>query len=435
MSTPGQKPEGVSATEVHGRAVQAPAEAIGRFVVAEGKNRGAALALLRAQGTVGRHPTNDLVLEDPRVSAVHLELTRRPAGHVLVRDAGSTNGTWIGDHRVLEVELAPGAIVRVGDTLLRLEADVGVTPAQARSGGSIRGSLGSTAAMRELFAVLDRVSSKPLSVLVQGDTGTGKEEVARAIHARSARAKAPFTVLDATTIPATLAESVLFGHERGAFTGADARYQGAFERAHGGTLFIDEVGELPLALQPKLLRVLEQRELTRVGGKELVPIDVRVVSATHRDLAARNRSRSIPRRPLLPSGPSAGHAAPASRASPRIFPSSRATFSSAPRSPARSRWRSTPTRSPISVGGPFPATCASCATSSFARLRSAKTGASICVTWLAKATDFVGARPSEVRSTLPVRSPRRRGARSSASSGLPRSAHAAMRRQPVARVA
>jgi DNA-binding NtrC family response regulator len=132
--------------------------------------------------------------------------------------------------------------------------------------------------------VLERVATKPLSVLVQGDTGTGKEEVARAVHARSARADSPFAVLDATTIPATLAESVLFGHERGAFTGADARYQGAFERANGGTLFIDEVGELPMALQPKLLRVLERRELTRVGGKEVVPIDVRVIAATHRDL-------------------------------------------------------------------------------------------------------------------------------------------------------
>ena len=125
--------------------------------------------------------------------------------------------------------------------------------------------MGATPEMRELFAVLARVAGKPLSLLVQGETGTGKEEVARAVHARSTRATSPFAVLDASH-PATLAESVLFGHERGAFTGAEARYQGAFERANGGTLFIDEVGELPLSLQPKLLRVLERRELTRVGG-------------------------------------------------------------------------------------------------------------------------------------------------------------------------
>jgi DNA-binding NtrC family response regulator len=215
---------------------------------------------------------------------VHLEVTRRPVGRVLVRDAGSTNGSWIGDHRLVEAELSTGATLRVGDTLLRIDADEGAAPVQGAATTRFEGLLGSTPEMRELFAVLERVATKPLSVLVQGDTGTGKEEVARAIHARSGRASAPFAVLDATTIPSTLAESVLFGHERGAFTGADARYQGAFERANGGTLFIDEVGELPMTLQPKLLRVLERRELTRVGGKEVVPIDVRVVAATHRDL-------------------------------------------------------------------------------------------------------------------------------------------------------
>jgi DNA-binding NtrC family response regulator len=284
MTLSGQKRPGVDPTVVQQRETPAPSEQVARLVVVEGPNRGAALALVRAQATVGRHPTNDLVLSDPRVSSVHLEIARRPAGHVLVRDAGSTNGSWIGDHRLLEVELATGATVRVGDTLLRIDADEGASPVQPSPTTRFEGLLGSTPEMRELFAVLERVAAKPLSVLVQGDTGTGKEEVARAVHARSGRASAPFAVLDATTIPATLAESVLFGHERGAFTGADARYQGAFERANGGTLFIDEVGELPIALQPKLLRVLERRELTRVGGKEVIPVDVRVVAATHRDL-------------------------------------------------------------------------------------------------------------------------------------------------------
>ncbi len=138
--------------------------------------------------------------------------------------------------------------------------------------------------MRELFAVLERIAAKLLSLLIQGETGTGKEEVARAVHNASPRSSGPFIVLDSTTIPPTLAESVLFGHERGAFTSAESRHIGAFERAHGGTIFIDEIGELPLTLQTKLLRVLERRELTRVGGKELIPVDVRVISATHRDL-------------------------------------------------------------------------------------------------------------------------------------------------------
>src|SRR6185369_3584921 len=283
MTMSGQKRPGVPATEVHERQTPSAPGTVGRLVVVEGQNQGAALALMRAQATVGRHPTNDLVLSDPGVSSVHLEITRRPGGHVLVRDAGSTNGSWIGEHRLLEMELGPGATVRVGATVLRVDADERAALVQPVAANRFESLLGSTPEMRELFAVLERISPKPLSVLVQGDTGTGKEEVARAVHARSGR-KGPFIVLDATTIPGTMAESVLFGHEPGAFAGAESRYQGAFERANGGTLFIDEVGELPMALQPKLLRVLERRELTRVGGKDVVPVDVRVVASTHRDL-------------------------------------------------------------------------------------------------------------------------------------------------------
>jgi DNA-binding NtrC family response regulator len=274
----------VAATEIRDAGPAGAAETVGRLTVLDGPDRGAAVALVRAQATVGRHPTNDLVLRDARVSAVHLELTRGSAGRVRVRDVGSTNGTWLGPQRVVEVELAPGAVLRVGDTLLELEADPrtqAILPAEITN---FEHMVGSTAQMRELFGVLERVAAKPLSLLVQGETGTGKEEVARAVHAKSPRASGPFAVLDATTIPAPLAESVLFGHERGAFTGAENRYQGAFERAHGGTLFFDEIGELPVSLQPKLLRVLERRELTRLGGKDLVSVDVRVIAATHRDL-------------------------------------------------------------------------------------------------------------------------------------------------------
>jgi len=284
MSESNVRRSGVAPTEVLASTAPSGAETVGRLVVVEGEDRGAALALVRAQVTIGRHPTNDLVLRDARVSSVHAELSPQRAGRALLRDAGSTNGTWLGAQRVIEVEIVPGAVVRVGDTLLELVADARTQTTPVEAPPSFGNLVGSTRAMRELFSVLERIASKPLSVLVQGETGTGKEEVARAVHARSARAQGPFAVLDATTIPAALAESVLFGHERGAFTGADSRYQGAFERAHGGTLFLDEIGELPLSLQPKLLRVLERRELTRVGGKEVVPVDVRVIAATHRDL-------------------------------------------------------------------------------------------------------------------------------------------------------
>jgi DNA-binding NtrC family response regulator len=284
MTTHGPKRIGVEATEVHPGERNTSDDVVGRFVVIEGRNQGAAVSLVQAQATVGRHPTNDLVLHDPRVSSVHLELARRAGGRVFVRDAGSTNGTWLGASRITEAEIAPGAVLRVGDTRLLVEVDERAKPAAAAPVSRFEGLIGTTPEMRELFALLERVAIKSLSLLVQGDTGTGKEEVARAVHARSPRRDAPFTVLDATTIPTTLAESVLFGHERGAFAGADARYIGAFEQANGGTLFIDQIGELPLSLQPKLLRVLERRELTRVGGSEVVPVDVHVIASTHRDL-------------------------------------------------------------------------------------------------------------------------------------------------------
>ncbi len=264
---------------------------VARLVVTQGANAGAKLVLTRARATVGRHQTNDLTIADPRVSATHLEIERRDEGRVVVRDLDTTNGTWIGPHRVLEIELAPGALLRIGDTSLRVEVDDRAEPEPGSAESRFGGLLGASPEMRELFAALERVAPTSLAVLAQGETGTGKEELARAVHARSARKNGPFVVLDAATVPSTLAESVLFGHERGAFTGADARHVGTFERAHGGTLFLDEIGELPLELQPKLLRVLETRQIARVGGTEEIPVDFRLVAATHRDLRAEIESQ------------------------------------------------------------------------------------------------------------------------------------------------
>ena len=255
-----------------------------KVVVLEGTNRGATLVITRSRHTIGRHATNDLVLDDSAVSLVHLEIERAAGNRITVRDAGSTNGTWFGANRIVEVQLSPGAVVRVGSSLLRVEEHERTSPAEASGLNRFEGLVGASLEMRELFAVLERIAPKNLSVLVEGETGTGKEEVARAIHARSTRSQAPFVVLDAAAIPPTLAESTLFGHERGAFTGADARHVGAFERANGGTILLDEVGELPMPLQPKLLRVLERREVERVGGREAIPVNVRVIAATHRDL-------------------------------------------------------------------------------------------------------------------------------------------------------
>ena len=277
------EPESRGGTEVTANIPVRGVDAIPRLTAISGPAAGRALAMSSALATVGRHPTNDLALEDPRVSGVHLEL-RRVGSRVHVRDAGTTNGTWIGPHRVTEIELAAGGELTIGGTVLRLDIDAGATPAATSTQDFFGELVGVSTVMHELFVTLERIAGKNLSVLLQGETGTGKEEAARAIHARSRRADKPFVVIDATSLPETLAESLLFGHEKGAFTGADRRAVGLFETAHGGTVFLDEIGELPGPIQAKFLRVLEQREVTRVGGNESVPVDIRVISATHRDL-------------------------------------------------------------------------------------------------------------------------------------------------------
>jgi DNA-binding NtrC family response regulator len=291
---------------------------VARLVVTQGPSAGKTLLLTRARATVGRHPTNDLVLADPRVSSTHLELERRDEGRLLVRHLGTTNGTFLGTHRILEAELGPGALLRLGDSSIRLELDDRAEPEKGSDAAHFGGLLGASPEMRELFATLAQLARHDQSVLVQGEAGTGREAFARALHLHSLRNDGPFVTLDAARLPASLAESVLFGHEavspsaleaadalgdggaeggvEGGDRGDDGRapghtpapavYFGAFERAHGGTLFLEEIGELPLALQPKLLRVLEARAVTRVGGASPLAIDVRVVASSQRDLRA-----------------------------------------------------------------------------------------------------------------------------------------------------
>ena len=270
-------------TEINASVALRPLVAVPKLSAIAGPGAGRGLALVKSFATVGRHATNDLVLADPRVSGVHLEVRRVSEG-VHVRDAGSTNGTWLGPHRVTDVELAVGGTLVVGGTTIRIDADEVATIATASDAFCFGGLVGQSQVMREVFATLERVASKNLGVLVRGETGTGKEEAARAIHAHSPRAGRPFIVIDTTALPETLAESLLFGHEKGAFTGADQLHTGYFEAASGGTVLIDEVGELPAPLQPKFLRALEHQEVVRVGSNAPTKIDVRVVAATHRDL-------------------------------------------------------------------------------------------------------------------------------------------------------
>jgi DNA-binding NtrC family response regulator len=260
-------------------------------VVATGPDEGLKLVSAGEETSIGTDPGNDLVLRDRSVSRHHLVIRATPRGLEL-RDLGSTNGTVLGGYRVMSALLEPGALVGCGRSVLRVDP----TGEEVRESLSAREefgrAIGVSPAMRRVFAQMERFAPAEGTVLLEGETGTGKELLAHAIHEASGRASGPFVVVDCGAIPVTLIESELFGHVRGAFTGAADARRGAFEAAHGGTVFLDEVGELPLAVQPVLLRVLENRTVKRVGDDRRIPVDVRVVAATHRDLRQEvNRSR------------------------------------------------------------------------------------------------------------------------------------------------
>ena len=248
-----------------------------------GPEAGASWTMERDVIHIGSNKTADIVLTDPTVSRRHAEIRRGRDG-VLLRDLGSMNGTFVGQVRAKEVYLGTDTLFRVGRTELSFTpADevIDVEPSQA---DHFENLVGNSVAMREVFGLLERVAPTDLTVLITGETGTGKELASRAVHTRSKRGDGPLVVFDCGAAPENLIESELFGHNRGAFTGAIEARPGVFEMAHGGTIFLDEIGELPLELQPKLLRVLEQREVRRVGANKTKPIDVRVVAATNRNL-------------------------------------------------------------------------------------------------------------------------------------------------------
>ena len=224
-----------------------------------------------------------VVLDDAQVSRRHAELSATPEG-VRIKDLGSTNGTFWQGTRVVEVVVPAGSTIKFGGAQVRISA--ADAPSMPPSENSFFGAMvGHSVAMRELFAILELASPSDATVLIEGESGTGKELAARAIHDASARAAGPFVVVDCSAISEALIESHLFGHERGAFTGAERDRKGAFVEASGGTLFLDELGELPLSAQAKLLRVLEAQTVQPVGADKPVTVDTRVVAATHRDLA------------------------------------------------------------------------------------------------------------------------------------------------------
>ncbi len=254
-----------------------------KLVQMTGGNKGAEFELSGAENTVGSGGDATLRIDDPTVSSAHFAIVR-DAQSYMVRDLGSTNGTFLDNSRIKEAYVRPGALIRAGEIYFRFEPvyeRIELVPSETTEFG---GLVGASFRMREIFAVLEKVAPTEATVLLQGETGTGKGAVARAIHQASSRHDGPFIVFDCGAIAPTLVESELFGHERGAFTGAVQQRHGALEQAQGGTLFIDELSDLSLDLQPKLLRALEDREFTRVGSNKPVRTDCRIIAATQRDL-------------------------------------------------------------------------------------------------------------------------------------------------------
>jgi DNA-binding NtrC family response regulator len=271
-------------TEVLSRRQQEAPTIPVKLVVVDGPDEGAEIAVERVV-KIGTDPACHFVLTDPAVSREHAVVSSL-GGQVAIKDLGSRNGTLLGATKITDASVPVGALLTLGNTTIAVQPRMHVrevAPSTSRTFGDLYGE---SVSMREVFAILERVAPTDATVLIEGESGTGKELVARATHRASARADGPYVVFDCASVPRELAESELFGHKRGAFSGATEDRAGAFQQAHGGTICLDEIGELPLDLQPTLLRVLETGELRRVGDDSMKKVDVRVIAATNRDLHA-----------------------------------------------------------------------------------------------------------------------------------------------------
>ena len=257
-----------------------------RLRVVAGPDQGKEHKLDEGTTMVGTHADNDLVLSDATVSRYHLEVRVRRDG-IEIRDLDTTNGTKHGGAKVGNVVLTGAARLRLGKhtemDVEPIDTSVDLSEFPSDRFGDV---LGTTLPMKRLFALLAKAAPTEATILLQGETGTGKEAIAEAVHRMSKRSRGPFVVVDCGSIPHELIASELFGHAKGSFTGANADKQGLIEAANQGTLFLDEIGELALDLQPQLLRVLDRRQVRRVGETQSVDVDIRVIAATHRDLRA-----------------------------------------------------------------------------------------------------------------------------------------------------
>jgi DNA-binding NtrC family response regulator len=274
-----------SATVAQPRSEERP-EIVFRLTVESGPEAGQQFTVDRASSSrvlVGQSPSCELRLTDRAVSRRHaaLELDDHGLG---ITDLDSTNGTFVQGMRIGRITLRGGEMVCMGDTKLRVESHSAREPAPVARADRFGRLVGASLEMRRLYPLCERLAASQIPVIMEGETGTGKEVLAESLHERGPRREQPFVVFDCTTVAPSLVESELFGHERGAFTGAVNARKGVFEQAQGGTLFIDEIGDLDASLQPKLLRAIERSQIRRVGGDRAITVDVRIVSATRRDL-------------------------------------------------------------------------------------------------------------------------------------------------------
>ena len=256
----------------------------GIFLVIKGPDRGESARLDGARPVYfGSAPTCELVLSDKTVSRKHL-MAELVGDEVMMVDQGSTNGTFIGGSRFEKIAIGFGAEFKLGRTVIKFLPDEEIVEPEPSPEAAFGSIVGADTKMRQLFKLLADVAATNATVLIEGETGTGKELIAEEIHNHSPRRDGPFVVFDCGSVPRELIESMLFGHVKGSFTGAVGDRKGAFAEAHGGTIFLDEIGEMALDLQPSLLRVLDKRAVRKVGSNTYEKIDVRVVAATNRDL-------------------------------------------------------------------------------------------------------------------------------------------------------
>jgi two-component system, NtrC family, response regulator GlrR len=262
-----------------------------RVVVHEGPDSGARRDFVEDRILIGSHPQCELALTDQTVSRQHCEIALVEDGYAIT-DLDSTNGTFLDEARLGSVIIAGPARLVLGETTVELSILDSAVEIEIGSDTRFGPLLGASIPIRRVIEKLRKLAGSDVTVLITGESGTGKEVAARALHEQGPRAEGPFIVVDCGALPETLIESELYGHERGAFTGAVGQRRGAFESAHTGTLFLDEIGEMPLEQQARLLGALERRTVRRIGGSESRPVDVRVIAATNRDLRREiNRGR------------------------------------------------------------------------------------------------------------------------------------------------